>query len=184
VENFGYNVYKILGNKVAYLGSGALWYNAFLYIVNAHTAYVGSGYPGTPRINIYKFSDLQLSKSLVSYDSLNVTVTDTIMGMPLCSNLTELVYKDSNLTDTILFDIIDSTLSINKFNNASEWNIFPNPASSKITVNSDRQTVYSIEIYNMFGEKIYRSPITDYRLPFTINISSFPTTMYFVEIKS
>jgi hypothetical protein len=36
----------------------------------------------------------------------------------------------------------------------------------------------------MLGERIYTSPFTDYRSPFTIDVSFFPSGMYFIEIKT
>jgi hypothetical protein len=70
--------------------------------------------------------------------------------------------------------------------NSINNNIFisPNPASSAIQVSSEQPTVISIDIYNMLGEKVYSTPITDNRSPITINITAFPTGMYFAEIKS
>jgi hypothetical protein len=120
--------------------------------------------------------------------------SDTVFvgGAPIGDRNTSYYYIDD-----ISVTHVDTAAGINEISNR-EISIFPNPATSEITVNSEQQTVYSIEIYNILGERIYCSPITDYRLPcrqagspasprgepFTLNISSFPAGMYFVEIKS
>jgi hypothetical protein len=71
-----------------------------------------------------------------------------------------------------------------KINNNGQITVSPNPASSEIKVISNQLTVIGIDIYNMLGEKVYTSPPTDNRSPITINVSSFPSGMYFVKIKS
>lgn len=102
-------------------------------------------------------------------------------------------------TESVCFKQNDTTLYINPYNNTvscfnyinsiNEFKnkedlitISPNPATSEIEVTSNQSSVNGIEIYNMLGEKVYCSPITDYRSPFTVNVSSFPVGMYFVEI--
>ncbi|MGD0712169.1 MAG: T9SS type A sorting domain-containing protein [Bacteroidales bacterium] len=91
-----------------------------------------------------------------------------------------------------------STVGINEYLSNEGFNFSPNPASSEIQVISNQSTVIGIDIYNMLGEKIYSLPPTDYRSPasppasqqggrgepITINVSAFPSGMYFVEIKS
>jgi hypothetical protein len=63
-------------------------------------------------------------------------------------------------------------------------NIYPNPASDVLTVSSSmRYAVSSIEIFNLLGEKIYNTPITDNRLPVTINIADFPSGVYVVRVR-
>jgi hypothetical protein len=81
-----------------------------------------------------------------------------------------------------------------KGNNIREnVSVFPNPATSEIQVIGNQSTVISIDIYNMLGEKVYQSLVTGHSLsgvspmtndPMTINVSSFPSGMYFVEIKT
>jgi hypothetical protein len=82
--------------------------------------------------------------------------------------------------------------SINELNNKKDFiSISPNPTTDEIQVNSlptgqagNRYLVNGIDIYNMLGERIYSTLITDYESLITINISAIPTGMYFVEIKS
>lgn len=76
-------------------------------------------------------------------------------------------------------------------NNENNIAVYPNPATDKIQVISKQYSVSSIEIYNLLGEKIYSSPvtdnlslITDYRSPITIDVSSFPSGVYVVKVKT
>jgi alpha-tubulin suppressor-like RCC1 family protein len=71
-------------------------------------------------------------------------------------------------------------------NNAGNIKVYPNPASDVLTVSSgSRQDVVScIEVFNLLGEKIYNTPITDNRLPATINVADFPSGVYIVQAKT
>jgi hypothetical protein len=68
--------------------------------------------------------------------------------------------------------------------------VYPNPVTQEIQVISNQCSVNSIEIYDLFGEKIYASPITDYCSPasqakrgepITINCGSFAKGVYFIK---
>ncbi len=79
------------------------------------------------------------------------------------------------------FPVSVSEKSVNK----STINIFPNPATDKITI-SCLEKINSIKIYNVLGEKVYESLITQAisNTPVTINMISHPKGIYFVKIYS
>ena len=83
--------------------------------------------------------------------------------------------------------------------------VFPNPASDKLTVTSQQSVVISIEIFNLLGERVYQSlanshqslvnshslsgvspttnvPVTN--APLTINVKDFPNGVYMVKVKT
>jgi phosphatidylserine/phosphatidylglycerophosphate/cardiolipin synthase-like enzyme len=67
--------------------------------------------------------------------------------------------------------------------------VYPNPATNALTIDipklcSTQYAVSNIEIYNLLGEKIFSTPITDNRSPITINVSAFPSGVYMVEVKT
>jgi hypothetical protein len=62
--------------------------------------------------------------------------------------------------------------------------VFPIPATNEIEIISRQYALSSIEIFNMLGEKIYASLPTHYLTLYPINISAFPSGMYFAKIKS
>ena len=62
--------------------------------------------------------------------------------------------------------------------------VYPNPSNGKIQLISNQYSVISMEVYNVLGKKVYRSPFTDYRLPITIDLSSQPSGMYFMKCTS
>jgi len=81
---------------------------------------------------------------------------------------------------------------------ADNISVYPNPAFSVIQVTGNQLTVIGIEIYDMLGEKVYQSLVNGHSLsgvspmtnalmtnaPMTINVSSFPSGMYFAEIRT
>ena len=67
---------------------------------------------------------------------------------------------------------------------SSGFRVYPNPATNTITIDISKAAVSNIEIYDLLGEKVYSSPITNYRLPITINVADFSSGVYVVEVKS
>jgi hypothetical protein len=66
----------------------------------------------------------------------------------------------------------------------NQFTISPNPATSEIQVIGNQSTVIGIEVYNMLGERVYTSPITDNRSPITVNVADFPRGVYMVEVRT
>jgi hypothetical protein len=76
------------------------------------------------------------------------------------------------------------TTVINRIKEGNNIALFPNPANNEIKVISNQLSVNSIEIYNMLGDRIYGSTITDNQSQFIINIVNFPNGVYVVEVKT
>jgi hypothetical protein len=110
-------------NKIIHLCDGYFIFN--LHIVNANLAYLITY---SSDFELIKCSDVQPTRTLkYGKPKSSSTIIDTIIGMPLCQNLSELNILYDTINYKILFHIIDSTNSITE-NNISQWNIFPNPA--------------------------------------------------------
>ncbi len=61
--------------------------------------------------------------------------------------------------------------------------IYPNPSSGQFKVNlNDNQADYTVEVYNVLGEKIYQSVLSNSQD--VIDLSIQPTGMYFIYLKS
>ena len=81
-------------------------------------------------------------------------------------------------------------LGINEINNDVHISVFPNPAINSITieapkaVGSMQSAVYSIEICNLLGEKVYTSPFTGYCSQVTVNVSDYPSGVYVLEVRT
>jgi hypothetical protein len=73
---------------------------------------------------------------------------------------------------------------VNSYAEKQQIKISPNPASEKIKVISNQLPVNSIEIYSFLGEKIYTTSIVKHQTNNYIYISSFPSGVYIVKLKS
>jgi hypothetical protein len=69
-------------------------------------------------------------------------------------------------------------------NNAGNIAVYPNPNNGIFQVSGFQYPASSIEIYNVLGEKIYNSLITDNRSQITINIANLPSGVYVVEVRT
>ncbi len=122
---------------------------------------------GTPPYT-YKWSNNDTTKNISDLlpGVYTVCVTDSF-GCEVCDTL------------SISFATGINELAANN-NNLS---IYPNPSSGQFTINlSNNQNVYSVEVYNVMGEKIYQSILSNSQN--NINLSTQPTGMYFVYLKS
>lgn len=79
---------------------------------------------------------------------------------------------------------VDSTTGINQLSvNDNQLSIYPNPTSRQFTIKSNgNQNGFTVEVFNVVGEKIYQSFITNPQE--VVNLSNQPDGMYFVYVKS
>lgn len=173
-----YSVNKIVGNKIIHLCDA---YNIFdLHIVNLNLAYLityGSDF------ELIKCSDIQPIRTLqYGKPTSSSTITDTIIGMPLCQNLTELNVSYDTINFKILFHSIESLNSIPE-NNISQWNIFPNPAKDYIYFRTKTPSISCvIKIFNSNGI-LLKSIISDKLSEEPIYVGDLRPGVYFVEIQ-
>jgi len=80
-------------------------------------------------------------------------------------------------------DVLDYT-GINELSNSLYISIYPNPASEEIQLIIEQPTVNSVEVYNLLGEKIYSTLITDNRSAISINIATFANGVYFLKVEN
>lgn len=82
--------------------------------------------------------------------------------------------------DVFLAKIEGSGVGIEESNMNSEVLIYPNPSNGNITINTNATLVSQIEIFNVLGERIYKSLVTNTK--FEIDLSSLPKGVYFIRI--
>jgi uncharacterized repeat protein (TIGR03803 family) len=129
---------------------------------------------GTGYADLYDFNNIEDTDGINPYGSLTYDGT-YLYGM------TQSGGEDDY---GVIFKFGDNTLGINKLSATKEAvNIYPNPSSGQFTINLNNiQTNYTVEVYNVMGEKIYQSFLYDSQN--SINLSSQPAGMYFVYLKS
>lgn len=73
-------------------------------------------------------------------------------------------------------------LGVNE-NEATNFAIFPNPATSTITVSSKAEPVSQVEIYNLLGQKVVSLELSE-NLSQNVDVSELSSGMYIMKINS
>jgi hypothetical protein len=133
--------------------------------------------------NWVEISGTFIAKGGEKYITIGNFINDDSLTISTVNPL-EWNYSIYYIDDVSVFDCGGDTADgINELSNKNII-IFPNPATDEIQVTGEQSAVNDIQIYNVLGAKIYTSLITDNLSPITINISAFPSSMYFMEIKT
>jgi YVTN family beta-propeller protein len=163
-------------------------------------------------VNSGTFDDIGNTVSVINSSTNTVTATIPVGSFPQGVSVSPdgskiyVANEDSNTVSVIntATDIIMATIPVGKypvaFGNfisiypntgiapqsmmAAGIDIFPNPASGEIRVIGNQCSVSGVEVFNLLGEKIYTSPITDNRAPITINVADFPNGVYVVKVRT
>lgn len=172
-----YSINKIIGNKIIHLSE--VWNTFRLYIVNANVAYLITYSMGW---ELYKISDIQPIKRLKAGEpTSSSSIVDTIIGKPLCEDMSELNVRYDTVNFKILLHTKGSTNSIAE-NNISQWNIFPNPANDYIYFRSNAPSISCmIKIFDSFGI-LQKSVISNKISEESIYVGDLISGVYFIEI--
>ena len=90
-----------------------------------------------------------------------------------------LVYHNPDF-ETCFPDI--TTVSVSMFGNKKEIEIFPNPASDKITIYSQSSRILEVKIYDLTGTCLYQKFYTETNR-IDLNTDYFPKGMYVLKVK-
>jgi len=74
------------------------------------------------------------------------------------------------------------TLETSNFQN-QEFKIFPNPASSYVTVLNTQEDIQKIEIFNLLGQKIFSKAYQDEK-QIQVNLEAFDSGLYLLKINN
>ena len=75
------------------------------------------------------------------------------------------------------------TLGESLAENTSYLNIFPNPATDNLSIETNEE-ITEVSIYNIIGVSVYNEQCTMNNLQLDINISDFNSGVYFVKVKT
>lgn len=106
----------------------------------------------------------------------------------ITGEITELVcyYENNNLVyhnPEFKTCFPDSTaVSVSMFGNKKDIEIFPNPASDKITIYSQNTRILEVEIYDLTGTCLYRNLIAGSNR-IDLNTDNFPKGMYVLKVR-
>ena len=92
--------------------------------------------------------------------------------------------KEGWIIDNIEYGTIQEVVGVNNIEKNNNFNIYPNPVDSDFTVTLKKTSTRNseLEIYNILGEKVYKSRIQNQKSE--INISDLPGGIYFVKLIS
>ena len=121
------------------------------------------------------------------YDDVNTDTTTLNCGT--CSNYISYYLIDDVCvsTDSTLcnggIDALPCTLSIEENSFINSISIFPNPTSNFVTINSDLQSAFDVEVYSTIGQLLYiKKNIAANNLK--LDVSPFNKDLLFIKITS
>ena len=82
-----------------------------------------------------------------------------------------------------LIEVNNIATGINQVTANANISVFPNPSTGQFTLKfPDNQTDYAAEIYDMIGEKMYQTFVSNSQS--TINLNGYPNGLYLIYLKS
>lgn len=158
-------------------------------------SYIGSNYTITENV-----IDLSVCYYISSWSQPAVTTITKKLYVFIPADLTDFVlnvnlYNSQSATSCDYFEDLDSAslnfsmpltdtvfLSNDAFQEKQEpfLSVYPNPAQNQLTVNANGKTIESIQLYNVFGEKILESHLQNSQ----IDLTDVQNGIYFLVIKT
>ena len=80
-------------------------------------------------------------------------------------------------------EVLANYVSVAEQKNETSINIYPNPTTGQLTINSEQSTINNVEIFDVYGRKLL-SHIANLTPHTVLNISHLPTGIYFVKIRT
>ena len=133
-----------------------------------------------PNINLLDSSHHDLCNGMLRFN------INTLTGLPIGTTIFNHagIFFDNNavvMTDTVE-DIIGIYEGIAATPAASTLSIFPNPATTSLTIQSSIQPVTDISIANLLGQEVGSKHIAGGSLQASVDISALPAGVYFVKV--
>ena len=80
--------------------------------------------------------------------------------------------------------IADPCTGIQSYIDNSSVNVFPNPSSGQFEITSENADIKSVEVYDMLGEKVYSSQISNLKSQISLDLSDKSAGIYFLRLKT
>lgn len=127
-----------------------------------------------------------------AYNGDNIAATAAEIFHPIgiafdpCGNL-YIADEDNNRIRKVIFNPTCSPEEVNNIAITNNFTIFPNPATTQLTIQSTAQPITQITITNLLGQTVYSQlptaiPIAIGSQLLTVDVSALPTGMYFVKV--
>ncbi len=134
--------------------------------MDIHSVSVNPSFVSATDLHLYK--DFAMNNKAIPF----AEITDDIDGN-----------KRSLTTPDIGADEFDITTDVNEFNHSSDITIYPNPATTKITIElSENNVAGTLFIYNVNGQELIKRQVFDRKN--VIDISDLSNGIYFVMLRT
>ncbi len=187
--NFGWNCYE--GNA-SYSGSGTCpVYSSTVAPVSVYTHassrcsitggyfYTGTAYPNFS--GKYFFADYCTAE--IAWIDNTGTITWAYDGSGVITSFGEDKNGELYVTNsTSIFKVIDTSLSIDNFNNQS-LKVYPNPAKNTVNVSCANTILQSISITDLLGKKVFFENVEP-QSEHSIDVSNLQKGIYFIEAEN
>jgi hypothetical protein len=125
----------------------------------------------------------------ISHNDITTSVTANAVFPPMTlisgavAGIPSTIVGSGGIDSTLCFNFATEILTADKqeFPNL----LSPNPATSKLIVNTSEFGVKSVEVYDVLGQQVYTHPQTsDLKPQITIDVSEWDAGIYFVRVRS
>jgi hypothetical protein len=184
IEQFwacNYTIYKTENNGLSWtqMGYSSCDFQG-LFVINSHNA-VAVAAPDSSLLRVFYLNEN--GGYNFYYDTLESNYIDTVQvyRTPLCTDLHELNYRVLFNGDTLICKMIldyDPFTAISS--SANKIHLYPNPADSEITIESDYE-INRISIYDICGKKILSC---SYEKNLKIEVGSLQKGYYLIKAES
>lgn len=121
------------------------------------------------------------TKVLTDINGLNSNILTVQTGSLLNYNNKLLFEGFSSANGYEITSLFDTALSTEKFNNESNFSIYPNPATSNINIKSS-SAITQLEIYNVLGKRVLLKKYNAQNL--SVDVSNLSKGVYIVKAKT
>ncbi|MFI5141287.1 MAG: T9SS type A sorting domain-containing protein, partial [Bacteroidia bacterium] len=112
-----------------------------------------------------------------SYDiCLTVTDTSSCSSMYCQYDAVSRLGNNNTQSSMVYINVIYSTTDIKQVSTTNQLNIYPNPASNKITI--DANNILDVKLFDVLGKQITSTKTTD------IDVSNFKDGIYFIQVQT
>lgn len=110
-------------------------------------------------------------------------------GQPFVGDITYVFFVMQNRSDTVAHTItyeVSADFSVNELADPIELSVYPNPASSRITISYDLhgKQPATLELVNIVGKKVFATKLDNSVGKKELNVSSFAPGVYFYSVKN
>ena len=141
-----------------------------------NTDTIGSAFfktPATTVANYTRFSAHIVYKSANPVVNSVWVVCSSATGAPTSANTGSTLYADD------LNVVFNPASGIAAQNNPNELIVYPNPSTGNFTIKNENLKIKNVEVYNVMGEKVYQSQISNLQSQITLDA---PNGLYFYSV--